>query len=792
MMVFSQRPIAIAMRGVVFLAASFLLNSNGAAGENLAVEARISPARSLDVKPYSTANLTDGKITGNKDIQVCESCWCGGSTDLRYEPLDLVVDFGSARVVDRIVVTTCRLKKQQRLTDFDVFGWAETDWDGRPLGRIRSSKQLRMELCFEPVATSKLCIRLLGNTRPQHNFPHISELEVYACDGPAQRTLRPGGLPKTISELKTIEELETERSRLGSLPETDRLPHLVRRLELVEDKLAFHRKTQSWLDRLDSVDRRTKELIQVGVPRWAAAQSEALSKYVLWIHWWIDHQRPDGGFGGGWNDDVELVCGWPLACLAADDRRTFDSLGLLADAVWSWGPIEKHGYSTYTDVEHSAEEISYSQPRMVLLDYENPKWAERCSRTTQTCLQEFMGENGRGMLQFRSDWFGYKGDEPVVRADHPFDVPEGAKALKPALYAAWQGDEQARQIVLRYGDTWLDAAMQEYDGKPRGLLPGRIDFRTGKPQGIALRMPPMRATHYHLIGCYLLTGDSKYLAPAEATIRYFLVDHGQGDLPLMKSGDVEHMGLGDQLAVIASLWRRLGQDDKFDAHFERWSRRLADAMGPQYESYALVDTASPELWVKKPLAVGAFRLGRRAIGSQFYIGWLGSGDKSLLEAGCYNLSRDLSDLWGPLTWWFYDRTETRVTSNDHSAHSIQTASTMLTLVYTGGCGPIEAKYPYTPVSWEGTTPRFAALVLESDTEHVKLLACNLEPADRQVTMRLYELQPGKYRVVQGPDADSDDEMDEITESTEVTIERRTGVRLTLPSRKMQVVCVDKP
>ena len=110
---------------------------------------------------------------------------------------------------------------------------------------------------------------------------------------------------------------------------------------------------------------------------------------------------------------------------------------------------------------------------------------------------------------------------------------------------------------------------------------------------------------------------------------------------------------------------------------------------------------------------------------------------------------------------------------------------------TGGSGPIEAKYPYMPVSWEGTTPRFAALVLESDAEHVKLLACNLESEDRRVTMRLYELQPGDYRMTRGPDANGDDEMDEITESTEVTVERSSGVQVTLPSRKMQVIRIDK-
>lgn len=777
--------------GIALFAGIWSANMQSAGQENVAPAAKISPARSLDVAPYNLANLIDGKITKNAIIQACESCWCGGNVDLRFEPLDVVVDFKAPRIVDRIVVTTCRLKNQQRLTDFDVFGWAESDWDGRPLASVRASNKLRMELQFAPVATSKLCIRLLGNVRPQSNFPHISELEVYECDGPARRTLRPGGLPKSLSEMETLAELEAEASRLRSLSESNHQPSMKKRLELIENKLAFHHDAHAWIKRLEAIDRETKELLDAGVPQWAAAQSEALSKYTLWIHWWLDRQTADGGFGGGWNDDVELVCGWPLACLAADDRRTFDSLELLADAVWNWGPIKKHGYSTYTDVEHSAEEISYSLPRMVMLDYGSPKWNQRCSRTTNTCLQQFMGENGRGMLQFRSDWFGYKGDKPMVREDRPFDIPEGAKALKPALYAAWRGDDAARSVVLRYGDTWLDAAMQEHDGKPRGLLPASIDFKTGRPQGMSLRMPPMRATHYHLIGCYLLTEDPKYLEPAKATIQYFLVDHGRGGLPLMKSGDVEHMGLSDQLAVIASLWRKLSGDDRFDAHFERWSRRLADSMDAGFESYALVDTASPDLWIKKPLSVGAFRVGRRAIGSQFYIGWLASGDKDLLETGCYNLSRDLSDTWGPLTWWFYDKTESRVTSNDHLAHSIQTAATMLTLMYTGGTGPIEAKYPYMPVSWEGTTPKFAALVLESDDEHLKLLACNLEPVERPVVMRLYELQPGKYRMMLGPDENGDDETDEIAESAELTVEQFGGVPLTLPSRKMHVVRVDR-
>jgi len=288
-----------------------------------------------------------------------------------------------------------------------------------------------------------------------------------------------------------------------------------------------------------------------------------------------------------------------------------------------------------------------------------------------------------------------------------------------------------------------------------------------------------------------LTGERKYLVPAEETIRYFLGENNRGDLPMMQSGEQEHMGLGDQLAVIASMWRILTGDERFDPYFARWSRRLAGVMDDRYASYAYVDTSTPGLWVRKPLEVGAFRMARRACGAQFYVGWLATGDKDLLVDGCYNLSCDLTDLWEPLTSWFYDPTERRVTSNDHLAHSIQTAATMLMLMYTGGYGPIEAKYPTMAVSWEDTTPEFAALVLETDPRHVKLLACNLEPEDREVTMRLWELAPGTYQVTRGPDADADDQMDAIAESFHVDVERRTGVVLTLPARSVQVVCVER-
>ncbi|MDP6354359.1 MAG: PQQ-binding-like beta-propeller repeat protein [Planctomycetota bacterium] len=578
--------------------------------KNLALKAKLKPSRSLKAGSYSIDNVTDGEPTRNSNVKKCESCWAGDSANLLDSPLDFIVDFGKPQTINRIAVTTCRLKNQQRLTGFDVYGWAGTDWDGgRPLAAVRNSTLLRMECWFDPVTTSKVCIRLFDNARTTHNFPHISELEVYATDATATRALRPVGLAKPLSELKSAAELEAEVLRLRSLEQTRERPNHIRRLELAEKKLMGLKEEAKWIKQLSQIDLETKQLLKSGIPEWAAAQREALAKYVLWIHWWIDHQQPDGQFGGTWNDDVELVCGWPVACLAASDEKTFNSLRLLADGVWNWGPVGKHGYSKYTDVEHSAEEISYSQPRMAVLDYGNAKWVDRCRTTVETCLREFMAANPEGMLQFKSDWFGFRNGKAAIDSKRSFDIPQCAKALKPGLYAAWHGDEKMKSAMIEYGDTWLDAALQEYEGKPRGLIPARIDFGTGKPSGICTWMPVMRATHYHLIGCYLLTDDPKYLVPAQETIRYYLVENNVGDLPLFgKTRGREHIGIADQLAVVASMWRTLTSDRRFDAWFERWSRKLAKVMGERYESYAYADRKKADLWIREPLEVGAFRL----------------------------------------------------------------------------------------------------------------------------------------------------------------------------------------
>ncbi len=113
------------------------------------------------------------------------------------------------------------------------------------------------------------------------------------------------------------------------------------------------------------------------------------------------------------------------------------ALELLAEGVWH-GPvsIERFGYDRLNDVEHASENTSYSKPPMVVIDWQERKWAQRCRLTAKTLREHFLSRNEQGWLQFRSDYFGFdpRTLKPVAReADRTFDIPESAKALKPAM-----------------------------------------------------------------------------------------------------------------------------------------------------------------------------------------------------------------------------------------------------------------------------------------------------------------------------------------------------------------------
>ncbi|HID22326.1 MAG TPA: hypothetical protein EYP14_07985, partial [Planctomycetaceae bacterium] len=497
------------------------------------------------------ARMTDGDPS---------TWWSTGPGDLALNPIDVDLQLEEASVVDSVEIVTTRLKGQLRLTDFDLYGGLGDLWDGaRPLARVRGNTETTIRVRFPAVRVDRLRLRLLGTARPDNAFAHIAELTVGASEEEPQRSLHSSPFPPTpadaghdptvLQDLIRSLESQANASGLGR-----------RRLAALKQRLALIEESRSYQTTLDRIGVETQRFRALNPPEWALAQRDAMARLRTWAYYWIDHQQPDGQFGAGYEDDVELVCGWPVLVLGQDDQKVRRSLELLADGVWRSRPfLERFGYDRLTDVEHAAENTSYSQPRMVVIDWRNPKWAERCRRTVATMVEHFLSRNERGWLQFRSDFFGFdpKTLRPVTRQeDRPFDIPESAKALKPAMYAVWaRGDELCRRIMLDYGRTWVQgAAVADGPDRIAGLLPERIFWPSGRTVGTHARISSMRATLFHLIGCYHVAKDEQYLEPIRVLLRKTLLQWSVGGVPsagtLDRVEEEDWTGLLEQLALV--------------------------------------------------------------------------------------------------------------------------------------------------------------------------------------------------------------------------------------------------
>ncbi len=316
-------------------------------------------------------------------------------------------------------------------------------------------------------------------------------------------------------------------------------------------------------------------------PLWARAQREAMRRTADVVHWWIDHrQSPDGQFGGGWNDDVEMLHGWDLLVLGAGDEKVKASMARLCDGIWASGRFTR-GYSNIIwDVEHAAEDSTYSQPRMVPLEYGNPKWIERCMETISNF--DFWTEvNPRGHRHFKSYMFQAQKIRPKPETDS--DVPDNARAAKIGLSVVWyNGNERIRRWFTEWADAWVEDSFKQVPGKRPGCLPGEIVAKTCRigREGSSwktCKRYPLGGITYHmedqLVGVYHFTGDKKYLGPIEAQIA---------------------SGRAGEAAVVN--WRRLTGSRKLD---ERFIGKAAGASpNPSFNAWL---ATGDKTWLQKAL-----------------------------------------------------------------------------------------------------------------------------------------------------------------------------------------------
>ncbi len=214
-------------------------------------------------------------------------------------------------------------------------------------------------------------------------------------------------------------------------------------------------------------------------PAWANLQREGLEKLADVIHWWIaERQLPDGQFGGGWGDDVEMWRWWTPVLVAFEDPVVNAAQERISSGIFRQPHMREGFTSRVTDVEHSNEDTTDTILPMMHLKPDDPVWQQRALRLAHLMRDRWTGRNEHGFLQFKSIYFSV--DKVDTNAHRAFDTVYHPSIVQPALLY-WQRTG-APELTALFGDwlkLWVDAAAREGNGKPAGVLPSAVRWPDG-------------------------------------------------------------------------------------------------------------------------------------------------------------------------------------------------------------------------------------------------------------------------------------------------------------------------
>jgi len=484
-----------------------------------------------------------------------------------------------------------------------------------------------------------------------------------------------------------------------------------------------------------------------GAPLWAALQREALGRLLEVIDYWTGVQNQNGELGGGYDDDCEMLRWWPVAVFAADDERSRTAIRRLADGIWDSDVIEKGYAATASDVEHSAEPTSDTQPIMVGIDYGNPVYLERCMETMKCLRDVWTGVSARGHLHFRSAWLS--ATRCIEKPPFGVDVPMNARAAKPGRWLCWYNNNPTvTKLFSEWAKSWVEDTERTDKGKPEGVVPAAVAFPSDEIGGYADNWyhPNLYWDYYNwesgatnqlchqLLATYDLTKDTRVLYPVEKG-----------------------------LEMAQAYWANPVRDAKEGSR--DWAAQVLHNTGiAKYGGAlgALTRITRFDEYLKEH--------------GTAYTRFLLTGDKSHLLAA---LEDSINS-----TQYNFPLLTSEVKFTDRVA--VRGADDLLAM-YTGA-HMRGSEYPSYAVTWSGTTRDFAALVLKATSNLMKVLVYSFEPSERTVRLRLWKLEPGTYRVRVGADRDGDGEFDlNATEKTVTIHERGTAIDAKLASRKQLLI-----
>lgn len=445
-------------------------------------------------------------------------------------------------------------------------------------------------------------------------------------------------------------------------------------------------------------------------PAWAAGLREAYARGIALMERFIEvRQQPDGQFGGGYGDDVEMMRSWmQVAAISSASEKTRAGIERLATGVWN--NVLLKGYDrTLADVEHTAEASADTLPGMLLLRHGDPLWVERNLESCHTIKTCFMGLDVNGHPRFKSSSIGrLEVGDPLLTGG---DTGMCARAMRHFLWAAWQGNIEAREWLVAWADGWREASLRSIDGKLAGIVPLTLWYPTSSIT------PPVEGKTWHderlnywsrpdmihdtLLAAYSLTEDPKFLVPFQMTMQLA----SQGPLP---NGDHERGSREWQLASVAHLPNNMGTEQS-KVGLYRWLTG-----DKTYDEYT---------W-RSATATLRYHLGGDL---EAYL----EGFESMARSTRYNLEMQTSEVMA------MDRTGVP-------------AAMAIFGAYTGAISSLrDMATPTFAVTYDTATTDFAALVVHASKSRLRVWLYNFEDQAMPIGLRLWQLQPGRYILEQG-------------------------------------------
>ena len=215
-----------------------------------------------------------------------------------------------------------------------------------------------------------------------------------------------------------------------------------------------------------------------GAPEWAATQRRLSRRMDAITRWWVEvRQQPHGELGGGWGDDVEILRNWGPQALGLGSVAAARGLAALADGLWNSGTLANGYDKGISDVEHSSEPTTDTQPLLAALFPDDEKIRDRL-RETAECAKNWIVRQPDGNWRFRSSWFNCR--EADTSPSRAVDVHLNMRALGPALWYAYLTREAwIVDLLEKWGESWLKAMRSQDRGKPAGAIPSVLRSADG-------------------------------------------------------------------------------------------------------------------------------------------------------------------------------------------------------------------------------------------------------------------------------------------------------------------------